>query len=77
MERTRLLELAGVPITEMEKDSDDIYNAEEAVKKMADIFEQVIDMSGVDQGSSDEWSEIVNDLADMLHEELRNRGLYG
>ena len=77
MDRQRLLELAGIPINEMEKDSDDIYNAEEAISNMADIFEKAIDMTGVDQGSPDEWSQVVSDLADGLHEELRNRGFYG
>ena len=69
MDKQRLQELAGVQLNEMDMGK--------AVSQMADIFEAAIEATGVDPGSSDEWSETVSALADDLHDELRNRGLYG
>ena len=81
MNRDRLLELAGVPLTEgnIEDEHDDeiIENSEQAIKKMADIFEQTIEKTGIDQGSPDEWAEVTNDLLSGLHDELHDRGLIG
>lgn len=51
-------------------------NAEEAMKRAADIFEQAVDMSGIDQGNADEWADMLSDMMDAFHEELRSRGLY-
>jgi hypothetical protein len=76
MKLDRIKELAGVPLTEMEKDSDDIYNTEEGIKKAADAFEQAVDRSGITQDDADEWADMLKEMMGMFHEELKQRGLY-
>ena len=73
MDKQRLLELAGVPLNE----EHDWENAEQIVSKMADLFEEAIDRTGLDSSHADEFAEAVNDLMDMFHEELKERGLMG
>jgi len=68
MDNKRLLELAGVQLNE--------NNMGKYVSDMADIFEQAIDEAPVEMGD-DEYGDFVNTLEDDLHQELRNRGVFG
>jgi len=68
MDNKRLLELAGVQLNE--------NNMGKYVSDMADIFEQAIDGAPVEMGD-DEYGDFVNTLEDDLHQELRNRGVFG
>lgn len=52
----------------------DIIDA--ASVQMADIFEKAMKQMKIEE-VTDEFTEVSNALADALHEELRERGVYG
>lgn len=68
MEKQRLLELAGVVITE----------AKDPIVQMAEMFERLVhqaEQDGEIEQGSENWHEYASEIMNALHEELRNRGI--
>ncbi len=53
------------------------HAASDPIVAMANQFEKLISSMVSDQGDADAWAEAGQELMAQLHEELKNRGLYG